>query len=198
MKQHYKKRNSKQNTGISTNSPRLAFLSNILIANGISQKELAKRLVCTPQAISHMFRSLDDCSLSRAQEIALVIGLSLSVEFAYDTACHPFLHDSFTSGSVSNRIVTIGLDHLSRVGGVKLPQHIMTYPDCGRLRFLRDFLIDTGMPLCQIEHLCGFSASTISRCFLRNNIFISTIYAIAQSAGVEIKWVISSRQSDAY
>lgn len=58
-------------------------LRRILAAEGISATELAKMLGCTPQNVSHLFRS-PSVKLEKLEEIAGVIGKKVSDFFSPD------------------------------------------------------------------------------------------------------------------
>lgn len=187
-----RKEEKKNNT---TDTRRLAFLSNIMKAYGHNQKTIADALGCTQQNIYWIFSVRDDCQISRAEEILAICGLTLEIKLENTALGRPaqmLRSASFVSGDVVNRLEA-DLPITLTTRSVNTPDYIRNCPEGARMRFLADYINETGRNVALIESKAGMSRGNVVHFFQRDDMAISKLYDIAKGTGAEITWKIQKK-----
>lgn len=184
-----RKEEKKNNT---TDSRRLAFLSNIMKAYGHNQKTISECLHCTQQNIYWIFSVRDDCMISRAEDILSICDLELDIKLENSNLSRPtqtLRSASFVSGNVVNKIEA-EIPITMKTQPASTPHYIRNCPQEARLRFLADYIIETGKNVTEIETLAGMARGNIVHFFQKDDMAISRLYDIAHGTGAEITWKI--------
>lgn len=172
---------------------RLSFLTNLIYAYGYNYSQIAKLVGTTEQAMSWFFSVKDDCRLSQAEVFLEAIGLELGVSIV---GKKPINLDKQLNGEISGVKYTIEGDILSSMKKIhpKMPDYVNNSTPGDRMYFLAQYLPTVGLPITELANRCDMDLSSLRYIFLKDDIKISRIYAIAKATGGEIVWRINEKK----
>ena len=176
-----------------TQERRLAFIQNILNSYGVTRNDLARELGNTTQNLYWIFSVRDDCTLSKAEEILAVCNINLAVELK--TKIKRLDKREFLSDGITNKIVG-ELAEMSTFHTIKQPKYIIDCMKENRMYFLAKFITENEIETRLLEKKIESSHGHLRQIFVTDNIYLSTIYKIANATNSEILWKISAKNSE--
>lgn len=185
-----------------TDDRNLAFLENLIESAGYNQKTFSEKVGTTPQAINWIFSVKDDCNLSKVEEFVSVLGFDIKVQFTYPKnntqatgiEANAPKKQKYKVGTSGITVIIDGKLNKATRHTYPVPKYIENYPDNGRLCFLKDLLVNKACTLIVFSEETGIPAYSIRQIFLRDNIRVSTIMAIAQKLGLNIIWKLTKKE----
>lgn len=172
----------------------LAFLDQIIRSCGYNHKTFAEKAGLTPQSVHWIFSVVDDCTLSKAEELLAAIGLTIRATLEPDKGAKPQAKLEKTTWQNDNVTMVIkgDIDSIAQKGNAyPYPDYIKNYPKEGRLYWLAKLIQDQGYNMTSFSKLIGYEPLSVRYWFNVDNLRISQLRDIARVTSMKIVWEIN-------